>query len=391
MHSDHPRGRVQAVKGWSVRLRLTAWYGGLFLATAALLIVVMNAILSENLRHHVAGTPGAFDPRNEGLTPAMGPYPPPPARPPAARLEFNQLSGQVLRYQWLASAAAVGALAVFSLGVGWWLTGRALRPLHRITETARRLSVSNLHQRIGTVGTRDELSDLADTFDAMLARLEAEVNNQRRFIANAAHELRTPLAIQRTAIQVGLADPDGERLARVREDLLAINRRNERLINGLLLLAQAERGLETRELVALDDVVRDAITETAPGDVRVIPTLAPVVVEGDRVLLQRLAANLLQNAVRYNRPGGHVEVRVTATGTLSVSNTGPEIPEDRIEDLFQPFRRLHPDRTGSAEGAGLGLSIVASIAQAHDATIAARPRAGGGLDLTVVFAEHPLR
>jgi signal transduction histidine kinase len=294
----------------------------------------------------------------------------------------------VLRYQWLASGVTAGALALLSIGVGWWLTGRALRPLRRITEMARHLSVSSLHERIALVGTRDELSELADTFDSMLGRLEAAVENQRQFIANAAHELRTPLAIERTAIQVGLAEPDRERLARVRADLLAMNRRNERLINGLLLLAQADRGLEAREPVSLDEVVADALAEiVVPDGIHVIRALESAVVLGDRLLVERLVANLLQNAVRYNRPGGHLEVQVTATGTLRVSNTGPEIPEDRMDELFQPFRRLHPSRTGSAEGAGLGLSIVASIARVHEASIVASPRPGGGLDLTVAFPQ----
>lgn len=375
------------MKRRSVRLRLTAWYGGLFLATGALLIVAMNALLTANLHRQAAGIPGVPGPLDEPLTPAIGPYPPPPRSASlGAELQLSRFSDQVLRYQWLASGVTVGALAFFSTGVGWWLTGRALRPLHQITETARRLSVSNLHERIALGGVRDELSDLADTFDTMLARLEAAVDNQRRFIANAAHELRTPLAIERTAIQVGLAEPDRERLARVREDLLAINRRNERLINGLLLLARADRGLESKEPVALDEVVREALAETAtPDGISLVRRLEPVVVWGDRVLLERLAANLLQNALRHNRPGGHVEVRVTATGTLGVSNTGPEVPEDRIDELFLPFRRLPASRTGSVEGAGLGLSIVASIARAHEATIAACPRPGGGLDVTVSF------
>lgn len=374
------------MKRWSIRLRLTAWYSGLFLATAALLVAGMNVLLTENLNRQAASIAGVPAGSSEPLTPAAGPYPPPPSASRRAELQLGRFSDQVLRYQWLAGAATVGALAFLSIGVGWWLTGRVLRPLHRITETARRLSVSNLHERIALGGTRDELSELADTFDSMLARLEAAVDNERRFIANAAHELRTPLAIERTAIQIGLAEPDRERLARVRADLLAINRRNERLINGLLLLAQAERGLEIREAVPLDEIVREALDETtAPDDVRVTRRLEAVMVRGDRVLLQRLASNLLQNAVRHNRPGGEVEVWVAGPGTLGVSNTGPEIPEDRIDELFQPFRRLHASRTGSEEGAGLGLSIVASIARAHDATIAAFPRAGGGLRLTVAF------
>src|SRR3954470_14412647 len=180
------------MKRSSVRLRLTALYSGLFMATAVVLVVAMNTLLAENLQRQAAGISGVPGALAEPLTPVVGPYPPPRAAPPGAEAQLTRFSEGVLRHQWLVSGITVGGLAFLSIGVGWWLTGRALRPLHRITETARRLSMSNLHERIGPVGTGDELSDLADTFDTMLARLEVAVDNQRRFIANAAHELRTP-------------------------------------------------------------------------------------------------------------------------------------------------------------------------------------------------------
>jgi signal transduction histidine kinase len=261
-----------------------------------------------------------------------------------------------------------------------------LSPLHRITATARRLSLSNLHERIALTGPRDELKDLADTFDTMLARLERSAEGQRRFVANASHELRTPLAIQRAAIEIGLDDPSPERLAEVRQDLLTANRRTERLLDGLLTLAQGEGGLDVREPVALDDLVRQVAAGTPDHDLNVHLDLYPVTVVGDPVLLERLVANLLDNAVRYNRPGGDVRVtcrRTARTGTLTVRNTGPEVPAERVAEMFEPFRRLH--RTGSGNGAGLGLSIVRSIAQAHDATGNARAQPGGGLLVAVNF------
>lgn len=367
------------MKRFSIRLRFTALYSGLFLITAAILLVTMNLLLQQNLHRQIAGIPAA----SAGFTERRIP-------PPGANLEIDaalrSLPRTLLAYQWLIASVMITVLTLISIVIGWWLAGRALRPVRQITETARRLSLSNLHERIALGGPKDELSELADTFDGMLARLEGSVDNQRRFVANAAHELRTPLAIQRAAIQIGLDNPSPTTLARVRDELLEVNRRNELLINGLLLLAQADHGVEATELVALDVTVREAVNETPTTD-RIVIRLnsEPTVVEGDPVLLHRLAANLLDNAVRYNRPDGLVDVQVTAAGALTVRNTGPEIPEHCINQLFEPFRRLHPARTGSSESAGLGLSIVASIARAHNADISARPNPGGGLELTVQF------
>jgi signal transduction histidine kinase len=253
-----------------------------------------------------------------------------------------------LRYQWLVSSTLIAALTLLSVLVGWLLAGRLLRPLHHITETARRLSVTNLHERVALRGPPDELAVLANTFDAMLGRLEASVETQRRFIANAAHELRTPLATQRAAIQIGLDEPSRERVARVREELLVINRRHERLIDGLLVLAQGEHGLETREPVAVDVLVRqtfdDMLASTDSG-LAITRHLLPLTIEGDAVLLQRLIHNLFHNAVRYNVPNGYVDVHVTADGALTVRNSGSEIPEHRISEMFEPFRRLGAERT----------------------------------------------
>jgi signal transduction histidine kinase len=372
----------------TVRVRLTALYSGLFLATSTTLLVVVNLLLKTMLEHQLSviknGTQLPPELRSAPGTLPQGP----PVAVPIVQTEMvrtaSNLSDDILRFQWTVTLITIAVLTAVSVAAGWWLSGRLLRPLHQITATARRLSVSNLHDRIALTGPRDELKELADTFDAMLDRLERSVNSQRQFVANASHELRTPLAIQRAAIQIGLDDPAPERLAEVREELLAVNRRTERLIDGLLTLAQGDRGLDAWETVALDAVVHRAVDVRPSDGVTVSVDTEPTTASGDPVLLERLVANLVDNAVRHNVPGGTVEVHL-AGGVLTVRNTGPEVPEERVGELFEPFRRLRTTRTRSVDGAGLGLSIVASIARAHDATVAARPNPGGGLELTVGF------
>lgn len=243
--------------------------------------------------------------------------------------------------------------------------------------------------RIGASGPDDELKELGDTLDALLARLEKAFDSRRRFIANASHELRTPLATQRTAIQVGLDESaSAEELARTKAVLLDNNRRSERLIEGLLVLARSERGLAEREDVDLGEVVAEeaarhevkaAVSSGGAGGARG----AGGVVRGNRMLLAQLAGNLLANAVAYNVPGGTVDVSVEA-GVLRVRNTGPVIAEADVPALFEPFRRGEGrDRMGP--GAGLGLSIVRSIAQAHGGTVTAWPGPEGGLAVTVTL------
>jgi signal transduction histidine kinase len=360
------------VRPRTIRVRLTALYAGLFLATATILLVAVNLLLTSRLQVQVASVDKTSKP------PALG------TGDPAVGTAI-QLQHDILRFQWLVTGVVIAVLTVVSVAVGWWLAGRVLRPIHTITATARRLSLSNLHQRIAMRGPRDELKELADTFDAMLDRLERSADSQRRFVANASHELRTPLAIQRAAIEIGLTDPAPDRLPQVRQQLLSANHRGERLIDALLVLAHSERGLDGREPVALDELVRKAVRDVSSPEIEITVEVEPVAVSGDPVLLARLVANLLHNAVRYNRPGGTVAVALSAHGRLTVRNTGPEVPADRIGELFEPFRRLHSTPTRSDGGAGLGLSIVAAIAQAHDAGVTARPNPGGGLELTIQF------
>jgi signal transduction histidine kinase len=281
------------------------------------------------------------------------------------------------------SAVSIGVLAVVAVLAGWWLAGRMLRPLQRITATARRLSRDNLSERVELGGPDDELRRLAYTFNDMLARLETAFDSQARFVFNVSHELRTPLALQRAAIEIGLAAPSKRDIGRVREDLLTTNRRIERLIDGLLLLAQGDRGLEHREPVPLhalaEDVADHYAATAAEAGVRVERHTAPTMVRGDPVLLSHLVRNLVQNAITYNVAGGTLEIVVSPEMGLLVRNTGPEIPADRVDELFEPFRRLGPPRTRSERSNGLGLSIVRAIAAAHGGHVVATPNRGGGL------------
>ncbi|MFD0638887.1 sensor histidine kinase [Catenulispora yoronensis] len=301
----------------------------------------------------------------------------------------KDLGDSVLAYQWTATWIVVALLAVTGATTGWWLAGRVLRPVHRITATARRLSLSNLHERIALTGPMDELRELADTFDAMLDRLERAADSQRRFVANASHELRTPLAIQRAAIEIGLQDAAPEQVARMRTELLRTTARTERLIDGLMILAQGERAPDAPEPVDLAVLARDATDQQRPAataaGVALTLALHPAPTAGDPVLLTRLAANLVENAIRHNHPGGTVRVHTSPDATLTVTNTGPDVPPDRVPDLFEPFRRLHPPRTGPVRGAGLGLSIVAAVAQAHGAQVRAAANVGGGLTVSVAL------
>jgi signal transduction histidine kinase len=279
----------------------------------------------------------------------------------------------------------VGAMAAL---LGWLMADRALRPVKRITATARRLEAGRMDKRINLDGPDDELKELADTFDGMLDRLAGSFDSQRRFVANASHELRTPLAVQRTMIEVAMADPTASpELMRLGSHLLHTNERTERLIEGLLVLARSDRGLGVRDPVRLDHVVAAVVDGARPladdAGVTITSKLVPRTVPGDPTLLERLVTNLVHNAVHYNTRGGSVTVEVGEHPALVITNTGPQVPLTQVGDLFEPFRRLDRDRTTRRAGAGLGLSIVRSVALAHDGSVAATPNLGGGLRVTV--------
>ncbi|GLW10136.1 two-component sensor histidine kinase [Microtetraspora sp. NBRC 13810] len=391
----------------SVRARMTLIYGGAFTVISLGVLLAAQQFQQIIVGRQVQDHPVQRAEERLGAGASANPCDPrPPAcavlphdagqavPPPGPRLLADgrtELQESLASSQRIVTLVTLVVITVLAFAVCWWLTGRLLRPLHRITTTARRLSLSTLHERIALTGPQDELKELADTFDAMLDRLEHAVAGQRRFVADASHELRTPLAIQRTAIEVGLADPSPDRLAGIRAELLRNTQRSERLIEGLLLLAQGERGLDTRTPVDLaavvDQVIEDHLPLAERDGVTLTGTTRPVTVAGDEVLLARLAANLVHNAIRHNHPGGHVLVELSPGAGLVVSNTGPPVPPDRIGELFEPFRRLHPARTGSADGAGLGLSIVAAITHAHDGTVHATANPDGGLSVTVALPE----
>ena len=290
--------------------------------------------------------------------------------------------------------AAVALLAV----VAWWLVaGRTLRPLSETVQAVRQLGPDNLRQRIRMTGSTDVLKELADALDDALDRLSAGYEGQRRFAANASHELRTPLAVQRLLTEVAMDDPlAGEDLHRLGAQLIRVNERNERLIEGLLVLAESDRGVPGKVPVRLDKVagtVLDAHADLAgKNDVSLHRSIAERQVSGDPLLLERLISNLVTNAILYNKPGGWVEIEVAGEAesgpALSVRNTGQDVPAEAVAALFEPFRRLSADRTNHSGGAGLGMSIARSITAAHGGTIRARPRSEGGL---IVDIELPVR
>jgi signal transduction histidine kinase len=368
----------------TVRLRLTAWYGGLFLLSGAVLLavtyeLVVQAFVGNTAANAVCQAPGT------GCQ-IIGAQ---QARAIAVQDHASVLSELVSR-----SALALVLVAVLSVALGWFIAGRALRPVRTITTAARQISAASLSERLALAGPRDELTELADTIDQLLARLEAAFNAQRQFIANAAHELRTPLARQRVISQVALADPGAtiQSLRAAHERALASGAQQQ-LIDALLTLARGQAGLDKRESFDLADVTGQVLaarqSEIDERHLTLHAMLSPAPATGSRRLAERMAANLIDNALRYNLPGGQIEV-VTKTSdsraVVSVANTGPTISV-AVDQLFQPFQRLAADRTSRGGGLGLGLSIVQAIADAHNATITARPQPGGGLIIEVTFPD----
>jgi signal transduction histidine kinase len=286
--------------------------------------------------------------------------------------------------------------AVVSAVLGWFIAGRVLRPLREMTAVARTISAGNLGRRLALTGPDDEFKRLGDTVDDLLGRLQTSFETQRRFVASASHELRTPLTLERTLLQVALADPDASAvtLRATCEELLASGRDQERLLEALLTLTSSERGLDHREPLDLATLVAAVLLAPRPEiehqSLQIASTLHPAPISGDRALLERLIANLVDNAVGYNRPDGLVEIRTGSQGEralLTVTNTGPVVPAGELERLFEPFQRVGGRRTAAADGHhGLGLSIVRAIAAAHDASVAAEPQRDGGLAVTVSFA-----
>jgi signal transduction histidine kinase len=377
----------------TVRARLTLLYIGLFALCGAIVVAVSYTQVAQLPAQGQGGraSPGdlaGFAARCRSAEVSRQPDPRILAKCAAyfqqqgAQSQRSLTLSHLLQYSLITLAVVIALAAV----LGWVFAGRALRPVQRITMAARAASEHDLSARVRPTGPRDELRELAETFDEMLGRLQAAFEGQQRFIANASHELRTPLAVMRATVDVVLDNPDAtpDELRAMGADIRAAVDHAEQLIGALLILARNERGLTVREKVDLATVAEDVLDVV--GDRRVHAALEPAVVAGDPVLAGRLVANLVDNARRYNVPDGEVWVstRVAAGGgELVVANTGPVVDPADAGRIFQPFERLS-DRT-SQDGFGLGLAIVASIAAIHGGTAVACPRDGGGLSVTVTI------
>ncbi|UZJ25916.1 HAMP domain-containing histidine kinase [Rhodococcus antarcticus] len=356
-----------------LRLRLTA-LATVVVALAGALLLVLGWVLAGQVANDLpvsAGAPVVVD----GVVTDSGVL----AATLRAQAQSAVLSRGALAYPLVVVAAAL---------VSWVLTGRALRPLHRVTATARRLSQESLDERIRLDGPRDEVRELAETFDTMLDRLQAAFDAQQRFVADASHELRTPLAVMRTEVDVTLADPDADvaELRRMGEVLRAATDRAEAMVAGLLVVARSRAsGLDVHEPVDVAELVPGALAavagEVRGRDLRVGTELAPLHTVGDPALLDRVVGNLVENAVRHNSDGGWLHVRTGAPG-LVVSSSGAVVGD--VAALFEPFHRGGPGRTGH-RGSGLGLAIVSAVVAAHGGTVHAEPVEGGGLTVTVVL------
>ena len=401
---------TRLVNGWlrtrlpapTIRLRLTLVYGGLFLCSAAALLAITYVLVHHQYTgsffissgHQAAvqfQSSGNIDAKPvPGFEVPIGPNAIAGSRKVAIAAAQGQ-SDAALHKLFVDSAAALAVMAVLSLWLGWVIAGRALRPIRTITETARDISASSLHRRLALEGPDDELKQLGNTVDRLLARLEISFETQRQFVANASHELRTPLTLERTLLEVALSDPNAsiDSYRRTCEQLLAVGEQQERLIEALLTLSRSQRGLDSRQLVDLAAITATAAA-AADHDGLVLDTaLLPAHTTGNPRLVERLVANLLSNAIGHNIDGGNVSITTeTRDGhaVLTVSNTGPTIPASELERIFQPFQRLDPNRANNnGHGLGLGLSIVQAIANAHEATITTRAQPDGGLQIQISF------
>ncbi|MFI2436448.1 sensor histidine kinase [Streptomyces sp. NPDC018693] len=378
----------------TIRIRLTLLYGGMFLIAGILLLSIIYLLAAQALN---VGSKLPFEITVGNVKSEICDLPD-KASPDVFNSAMNDCVNEQRRHALdnllSRSLLALLGLAVIAFAFGYAMAGRVLSPLGRITRTARAVAGSDLSRRIELDGPDDELKELADTFDEMLERLQRAFTAQQRFVGNASHELRTPLAINRTLLEVHLSDPNAPvELQQLGKTLLATNERSEQLVEGLLLLARSDNQIVERKPVDLAEVAGQAIdqvhAEAEAKGVEIRGHRETAVVQGNGVLLERIALNLVQNAVRYNIPeGGWVEVTTEVQhghAVMVVSNTGPVVPAYEIDNIFEPFRRLRTERTGSDKGVGLGLSIVRSVARAHGGHIVAQPREGGGLVMRVTL------
>ncbi|MFI5841864.1 sensor histidine kinase [Catenuloplanes sp. NPDC051500] len=307
--------------------------------------------------------------------------------------DVTQLCAQAQRFLPITTFGPLVGMLVLTAALFPLLARWVLAPLRAMVPVISQMGPQNLGHRVRPARRRrDEVAKLGRALDTMLDRIGAGYEAQRRFAANASHELRTPLALQRTLIEVGMAVPlTPEQSALLASQLLAANARNERLIEGLLVLSQADQGLAGRRPERLDAIADEVVTAhavpAADRSVTLVRSLAPRTVPGDDVLLEQLVRNLVHNAILYNSPGGTVHVEVGDEPALTVTNTGPPVPPAEVGRLFEPFTRLATDRIDHGGGSGLGLAIARSIVAAHDGTITAEPGPAGGLRITVLFPQ----
>jgi signal transduction histidine kinase len=396
----------------TARLRLTLLMSALFIVTGAILLILNYTLV----RYRISGptrmpvvamtrgepadvmftwsikstsaAPAAYEPFEKAIA-----IPSPELATKLQDFEEEIISAS-LRELVLQSSVALGMMGIIAVWLSWVIAGHVLEPVKGITAVARRLSEQRLHERIALRGPQDELKELADTFDRMLDRLEQAFQSERRFAANVSHELRTPLTIMRTEVDVTLADPhaSNEELRAMGATIGSAIERSERLIDGLLTLARSQQIIERREQIELTYTVEEALAGIAPEacrrNLQFETDLAEICLQGNGPLLERLVANLIENAVRYNHQSGWVRITTAATPThaqLCVENSGPTIPAGAVAGLFEPFRRLRAERTETGCGAGLGLSIVRAIAQTHQGHVEAFARAQGGLQVVVTL------
>lgn len=378
----------------AVRTRLTLLYGVLFLLSGALLLTITYLLVMQKGSSITMSSHNLSPSGGENISTYVV-----QTLPGSLPAEVEQRLGQAVERQAVAqqaatmrqllvqSGVALAIMSVVAAALGWLVAGRVLRPLQTMTTSIRRISARNVHERLAVAGPRDELKGLADTIDGLLGRLEAALDSHRRFVANAAHELRTPLALEHALLEEAVIDPEAtaESFRSQFRELMVVSEQQARLLESLLVLATSERGLDREEDIDLAAVAGDALGAAGSG-LTVAAELRPARITGDPVLVGRLVANLLDNATSYNVPAGRVEV---ATGTedersfLSVANTGPPIPPELVDRLLSPFQRL--DRTADDGHHGLGLSIVQSIAVAHSAELTVRARPSGGLAVRILF------
>ncbi|MEU1345417.1 HAMP domain-containing sensor histidine kinase [Streptomyces sp. NPDC090075] len=394
------RALVRHLTPRRVRVRFAMLFGLLFIASGAVLLGITYLLVNRPTQNvvtavHDEGVPG------DGSSPGTVIQPGPGSGSPQdltawlndqLRRQTEHLHDAQMHDLLVQSGTALAIMAAISIVLSWLLARRVLRPMRTLNAGIARISASNVHERLAVAGPRDEISELADSIDGLLARLEAALESHKRFVANAAHELRTPLTVERALLEESLLDRDAtaESFRENFERLLRISTHQGALLESLLTLAVSERGVERTEPVDLaeinESVLLTQLPETLRNGVRIEDHTEPTPVAGDTALLERLVANLVHNAAYYNVPDGTVDITVRRhdrRAVLTVSNTGPEVPKDRVDQLFEPFQRMY--RTAGDGHHGLGLSIVRAIAAAHDATLTARARPGGGLVVEVSF------